>query len=467
MDRGWKAIERGIEVVRQQRMMLIALVGLGLCRSCLGWTLGVGRSSFLGGSIALEPHLLTDAGEFIGFISLAILSNSKGPLAKQSAPLFAAGALFLFGAFLVFLYPIADATFPAMIWIGSFLAGLGYAALFLLWLELCGCLEPRTTVFIVAGSYLVSLCAWIIINAAAPSFGFVAVLVLFAISALSLIVAYENVRTVDLPRTEAKKSIVSWRILTWVALMSLAFGFGDGFTNMGFSTLASKVGMVVPIAIIVFGMRLLPNTFDMGVIYRITLPLMMCGITCTVLVDAWPIASQTMMSAAQSSYQLLACAIVCMASFRNKTSAVFSCGLLLGISTLCAQLGKLLGAQAGIWGSNSLVSFLVVLALIVAGSLLLKEQDFSSLITSPESQTDQEKRLHVLAGEYALSKREETVFVMMALGAGTQEIGDELFIAQSTVRAHASRIYEKFSVHNRQEFDALLRAQLETAQPLA
>lgn len=465
MDRGWKAIERGIEGVRRHRMMLVALFGLGLCRSSLGWILGVGRSSFLGGNIALEPHLFTDIGELIGFIALAMLSNSKGPLAKRSTPLLSAGAMFLSGALLVFLCPILDAILPIALWVGSLLAGFGYAALFLLWLELCGCLEPRTTVFIVAGSYLVSLCAWIGIDATTPSFGFVVVLALFAMSALSLIAAYENVRDVDLPRTGAKKSIVSWRILTWVALMSLAFGFGDGFTNMGFSTLASKVGMIIPIGIIALGMLLLPNKFDMGVIYRITLPLMMCGVTCTVLVNAWPATSQTMMSAAQASYQLLACAIVCMASFRNKTSAVFSCGLLLGISTLCAQSGKLLGVQAEIWGSNSLAAFLIVLTLIVAGSLLLKEQDFSSLITNPEIQTDQEKRLHALAGEYALSKREETVFVMMALGTSTQEIGDELFIAQSTVRAHASRIYEKFHVHNRQEFDALLHAHLETPSP--
>lgn len=467
MDRAWMAIERGIDTIKQHNTLLIALVGLGLCRSCLGWTLGIGRSHYLSNGFALDPHLLTDIGELLGFALLAALAASRGSLAKRSGPLFGAVIMFLRGSFLVFLYSYMCTALPELLWFGSLLAGFGYAALFLLWLEFCGCLEPRPTVFIVAGSYIVSLVAWIGFDNMAPLCGFACALALFVTSTALLVSAYQNIRRVDLPRGESQKSIVSWRILAWVALMSLAFGFGDGFTNMGFSTLASKVGMVVPIGIIVLGMRLFPNRFDMGVIYRITLPLMLCGVTITVLVNVWPVASQTMMSAAQASYQLLACAIVCMASFRNKTSAVFSCGLLLGSSTLCAQTGKLLGIQANIWGSDSFVSFIVVLAFIALGSLLLKEQDFSSLITNPESQTNQERQLRELARDHELSKREETVFIMIALGASTQEISSELFIAQSTVRAHASRIYEKFNVHNRQEFDALLRAHLATNAPLS
>lgn len=49
---------------------------------------------------------------------------------------------------------------------------------------------------------------------------------------------------------------------------------------------------------------------------------------------------------------------------------------------------------------------------------------------------------------------------IMASGCDIAAISDELFISKSAVRAHASRIYAKFAVHNRQEFNEVLDAYL-------
>ena len=57
-----------------------------------------------------------------------------------------------------------------------------------------------------------------------------------------------------------------------------------------------------------------------------------------------------------------------------------------------------------------------------------------------------------LAQDFGLSKRETSVYALLLEDKTNAEIAEELFIAPSTVRAHISRIYEKFDVHTRQEF---------------
>ena len=54
-----------------------------------------------------------------------------------------------------------------------------------------------------------------------------------------------------------------------------------------------------------------------------------------------------------------------------------------------------------------------------------------------------------------LSRRETAVYQLMVDGKNVAVIGEELFIAQGTVRAHMSRIYEKLGVHSREEFGRL------------
>ena len=96
-----------------------------------------------------------------------------------------------------------------------------------------------------------------------------------------------------------------------------------------------------------------------------------------------------------------------------------------------------------------------MLLLAATGTLLLREQDFSSLVKSVQSAPVREQSLRHAAKERGLSQRELSVFLLLVEGKETTEIGSELFIAQSTVRAHISRIYEKLGVHSRQELRQL------------
>jgi LuxR family maltose regulon positive regulatory protein len=56
-----------------------------------------------------------------------------------------------------------------------------------------------------------------------------------------------------------------------------------------------------------------------------------------------------------------------------------------------------------------------------------------------------------------LSERELEVLRLLATGRSNPEIGQELFIATSTVRSHLKNIYGKLNVHRR--WDAVQRAE--------
>lgn len=69
------------------------------------------------------------------------------------------------------------------------------------------------------------------------------------------------------------------------------------------------------------------------------------------------------------------------------------------------------------------------------------------------------KWLEDIAAAKGLSQRETTVFQLLIQGKSATAIGEELFISNGTVRAHCSRIYDKFGVHSRKDFDALFADQ--------
>ena len=72
-----------------------------------------------------------------------------------------------------------------------------------------------------------------------------------------------------------------------------------------------------------------------------------------------------------------------------------------------------------------------------------------------EGEPDDRARFEGLVASAGLSQRETTVFQLLLAGKTAGEVSEELFISKGAVRSHMSRIYDKFGVHSRQDFDAL------------
>lgn len=136
-------------------------------------------------------------------------------------------------------------------------------------------------------------------------------------------------------------------------------------------------------------------------------------------------------------------------------------------------------------GNNSMISaYLVVLVMIVGktgqmepGRAVLQEIlmclrpilygfAFRVLVKSPEKKgtmlpeeieqmnmPEQEKTSEPMMNclNYGLTKRESEIVKLVLLGLSNREIGEQIYIAESTVKKHMSNIFEKMEVQNREQ----------------
>lgn len=253
------------------------------------------------------------------------------------------------------------------------------------------------------------------------------------------------------------QGMASGRLLLWIVVLSIAFGIGESITNMGYSTAYSKLGMALPELTVLLGLWLLPRRFDIGIFSKATLALVLVGLVGAFFSHASMWAPQVTLSASNESLQMFALMIACFVAHQRHCSSAYYCALIMGCMTLPIRLGLILGQALAPSANWFYVAVLVLVAL--SGIALLREDKFDrQLHLDYVADTDNNERLVQLSLEHGLSKREQSVFLLLAQGSGYDEISESLFIAPSTVRAHASRIYEKFGTHTRKEFeDALMQ----------
>ncbi|MCR6643027.1 MAG: LuxR C-terminal-related transcriptional regulator [Sporocytophaga sp.] len=93
---------------------------------------------------------------------------------------------------------------------------------------------------------------------------------------------------------------------------------------------------------------------------------------------------------------------------------------------------------------------LPIVFILLAGSKLMDDLQRLSLL-KPKSE---HKKQHF--ENFALTKRERELSLLLLQGKSYQEISDELNISMPTVKTHASNIYKKCGVNSRHELTALI-----------
>ena len=116
---------------------------------------------------------------------------------------------------------------------------------------------------------------------------------------------------------------------------------------------------------------------------------------------------------------------------------------------VCVAVGKEVGyvlnrTTAGYAANVALV--MLIIAVFGYLAVKLRGKDRRLMVAGSPSGS-----LEDAAQGKGLTEREFAVFRLLLDDASTKEISEALFIAPSTVRAHTSRIYEKFGVHSRAE----------------
>ena len=99
----------------------------------------------------------------------------------------------------------------------------------------------------------------------------------------------------------------------------------------------------------------------------------------------------------------------------------------------------------------------VVLLVAAVGASLFATRFFSDGTWFEKAMSPGDASLASFVEEYGLTQRESTILTLLAEGRSYEEMAEELFIAQGTVRAHVGHIFEKTAVHSRWELEQKIR----------
>lgn len=166
-------------------------------------------------------------------------------------------------------------------------------------------------------------------------------------------------------------------------------------------------------------------------------------------------AAQLLMSGSMASCYILCYTIACMPAYRDGTSSAAMCAVMRLIVIAASWVGAGVGTLVDDEGLYVIITVTGVSLVAISVVGITRGQRFNPLLLSQEpsggdvSATDESLRR--AAAEHGLSEREETLLLMVAHGQGPRDISEALFITQSGVRAHLSRIYKKVEVHSQEE----------------
>lgn len=468
----WTRINKLFDFAGGQTGICLVFLGLGLCRACLGWMLSLVRMAEQIGNLPFTAHQIVDLGEVLGFAVVALMSTRRSPVVSETPCLPLACASLLAG--LAGMGAGSTLGCAPLLYASGLFAGTGYGALFLLWMELYGCLTAKSMTFAYAASYLVSVVAWLTMTGAEGTAGAVVACLGALACGVSLVSAHRRLAAGSPagspaspsslagssspagPREAASFSGVSAWLIVWLGVFAFGYGLGDSITATGYATLVSKLGMAVPAALVVAAV-LFMRSFDLTVLYRISSVFMLAGLAIAFFVSGAPTVSQVLMSAANEAYCLLGMVVACSSCHRTGRNAALYCGMVSLATLVFTQVGEVMGTALLPMGSRFALDVVALAAVALATVFLFQERHFSEQISLRDvGKTTTEEDLLALARERGLSAREQGVFLLMVRGESTAAIGEGLFISPSAVRSHATNIYRKFGVHSRQEFDELM-----------
>ena len=112
----------------------------------------------------------------------------------------------------------------------------------------------------------------------------------------------------------------------------------------------------------------------------------------------------------------------------------------------------------------------LVVAFVALSMVLVSDRDFtttwgvaslnegSGTLTVLDEEERTARACARVAQRYGLTRREEEVLVLMMRGYTLARIGEELYVADSTMKTHSRHIYRKVGVGNRNELQEFVAA---------
>lgn len=445
-------------------LIFYAGIGMGIYRCAHEWPLWfnatvtqVGVSPLFVGDFFF---LLVDIGKAVGLAVYLVLCyrfdmhRSSGALLVLPSVLIAAGCLVPLSVVLGFA-PGDGVVLGSLVLIGA-----GAGMLFGQWIEFCGYLPPVKVIQVFAVSFAVRFALLPVITGVDELLSTLVIICLAGLSFVQVSFCFSKIAVAEDRSREGlrAKGLSGYGMLfLFVCVFAFAYGVGGSATQLSHSTHETGLGNLLPSLVILILAFKMGDRFDRTILYAIALPLMTVGLIGVEFLGVSLSLSQVMVSAAYSAFDLLVYTMVCSNAYRSRTSAMLPGSCIRILALIAADLAIILMRLNVSWNRGILVTATILATLAVGiavfAPLLGSQREFSRFLSEGES--SERERLDGIAEAAGLSVRETTVFRLLVMGKSATEISEELFISNGAVRAHSSRIYDKFGVHSRKDFDAL------------
>ena len=457
-------LEKLFAFLQKNALIFYAGIGMGIYRCAHEWPLWFNATVTRVGVPPLFVgdffFLLVDVGKVVGLIAYLVLCYGFDKHRKSGVLFVLPSALIVAGCLVPLAVVLGLALGDGVILASLVLIGAGAGMLFGQWIEFCGCLPPVKVIQVFAISFAARFVLLPVITGVDELLSTIIIICLAGLSFVQVSFCFSKLSVVeDRPREGfGAKGLSGYGMLfLFVCVFAFAYGVGGSATQLSHSTHETGVGNLLPSLVILVLAFKMGDRFDRTILYAIALPLMTVGLIGVEFLGISLSFSQVMVSAAYSAFDLLVYTLVCSNAYRSRTSAM--------LPGSCIRLLALIAADAAIvlmrlnlsWNRGLLVTITILVTLAVGLAvfvpLLGSQRDYSRF--QPDGESSERKRLEGIAEKAGLSARETTVFQLLVMGKSANDISEELFISNGAVRAHSSRIYDKFGVHSRKDFDAL------------
>lgn len=416
-------------------------------------------------------HLTFDATYIAVSILLVLLFRRFIPL-NENRPVKAVAAAGMIGASVACTaaWWLPEAAFPLMVG-ASLLAGAGYGLFLLLAAEVLATFSLLRIFLFLSGAMMLGTVITFFCQGMAPWQANAALIALPVLAVLYLHTAYERVPEADRPKRGVPKFSYPWKLFALYGLYTFAYGMRANALVAGAGRHSSASTFIL-MAVLFLTAYFASRRFNIGLLYRSPLVLMVCGF---LLVPA-----ESLFGSAVSSY-LIAISYSLMSFL--VMFLLYDISKRLGVAIVAfmaiknaEQLFQVMGGEvpgllalAGLPAAIQDMAVTIAVSVLILGAtvLLFSEKELASkwgvslleeggLVQRTAEEERVSERVGELARTYRLSPREEEVLTLLAEGKTGRVICQELFIAEGTFKAHTRHIYEKMGINSRKELFELL-----------
>lgn len=457
MERAEKVLSSGVvgeEVYRGLRNNLpLALLvgGYGMLSFAFNWGLGHAGSSAPWDIGAFSFRFYVEGGEIAGFGLAALAAVRRWSAARMGG---SAGVCMAAGM----LAMLAPWGFLGNI--GSVAFGFGYAVLLTEYLTMASRLVPRKTLIVIATGLVSAFAVYPLLNDLNVMSGLIYSFVAVAVAMVCLLAVGGALPPLASDSKGAAFDVLKGhkRLVAFAIGVPFAYGFCTSYLALGPSSFGFALGYMIPGAMVLAGLALFYNRFSLATVYIIGYPTMILGLLLSFFLGLPTVWSKALISASLSSVYILT---YMMARLYCRSASAFRCSyaMLTLLITFFVTAGKEAGSVFVPLGLDSAVAVALIMVAVLSFGLVMPriQEGAAPDVRDPRFAASLRRDALALAHEHGLSERETAVYVLLVSDKSVSDISEELFIASSTVRAHASRIYEKFGVHDRKGLKAVSR----------